>query len=643
MKKVCIFVLLTLGVIQLAAQVVTVRVDGASTGRIFEGVGAVSAVASSRLLADYPEPAKSYILDYLFTPKFGTSFQHLKVEIGGGENSTCGSEPSHAYSKEELFKPVDRGYELWLLNEARRRNPQIILDCLPWSFPGFLSGKFTQNSADWFTSFLDIAREKYGLHLNWIAAAQNETSTDLDWIVNILRPTLNRRGYKDVKIQAPEFSDRHWTLFDDFDTHPKATQVVEAVSYHYVSGRKPWTVDLVGYPATEKAKDSGKPLWASEEYSSQGGRWDPQGALYVTRLINKVYIRDRITKIEFWSPFDGIYKTLPWDDEGFLQADQPWSGNYEIWPALWAVAHTTQFTEPGWRYLDSSSGRFSDSTWNGSYVSLRSISDKDWSMIVTTGKAVKMKVEIAGGLNSGAIHVWKSNQREQFIEQSSIKPKKAMFIIALDSNSIYTITTTTGQNKGMHPVPPAKSFPFPYKDDFESYSIGSTPKYFSDQKGTFEVVAIPNHGKCLRQIVTIPGFTWFPSIPKPYSVIGNSEWSDYTISSDVFIEASDVEIGGRFNGDISRLSYRFILEKSGNWGLFYQNKELASGGINSFDASLWHSMSLSFLGDSISATINSKPLVTVIDNSTKSGMAYIVSSYYPNMFDNVTINASDSH
>ncbi len=642
MKTICIFALLTLGLIQLSAQKVTVRVNGASSGRVFEGVGAVSAGASSRLLPDYPEPAKSYILDYLFTPKFGASFQHLKVEIGGGENSTCGSEPSHAYTKEELTKPVERGYELWFANEAHKRNPKIILDCLPWSFPGFLSAKFNQNSADWFTAFLDLAREKYGLHIDWLAGAQNETSTDLDWISNILRPTLDRRGYKDVKIQAPEFSNRHWNIFDDFDSHPEAVKDVEAVSYHYVSGREPWTVDLVGYPATEKAKNSGKPLWASEEYSTEGGKWDPQGALYIARLINKVYLRDRITKTEFWSPFDGIYKTLAWEDAGFLQADQPWSGHYEIWPALWAVAHTTQFTEPGWRYLDSSSGRFSDSTWNGSYVTLRSVTGKDWSMIITTDKAVEMKVEINGGLNSGPIHVWKSNEREQFIEQTPITPKKAILTIALDPNSIYTLTTTTGQRKGSHPIPTASAFPFPYHEDFESYSAGSTPKYFSDQKGTFEVADIPNYGKCLRQIVTIPGYTWEwgGKITKPYSVIGNSEWSDYTISSDVFIEASDVEIGGRF---MARLSYRFILDKTGAWSLLYQDRRLASGWIEIFDASFWHHMSLSFLGDNITATLDGKQLAKVTDNTTKSGMAYIVSSYYQNMFDNVTIDAQGSH
>jgi hypothetical protein len=57
------------------------------------------------------------------------------VEIGGGENSTCGSEPSHAIVREEINNPVNRGYELWFMNEARKRNPYIILDCLLSAYP----------------------------------------------------------------------------------------------------------------------------------------------------------------------------------------------------------------------------------------------------------------------------------------------------------------------------------------------------------------------------------------------------------------------------------------------------------------------------------------------------------------------------
>ena len=54
--------------------------DAKQTGATFEGIGALSAGASSRLLIDYPEPQRSEILDFLFKPKFGASLQHLKVE-----------------------------------------------------------------------------------------------------------------------------------------------------------------------------------------------------------------------------------------------------------------------------------------------------------------------------------------------------------------------------------------------------------------------------------------------------------------------------------------------------------------------------------------------------------------------------------
>ena len=56
-----------------------VTVDGGSKGRVWAGVGALSAGASSRLLYDYPEPQRSEILDYLFKPNFGASLHHLKV------------------------------------------------------------------------------------------------------------------------------------------------------------------------------------------------------------------------------------------------------------------------------------------------------------------------------------------------------------------------------------------------------------------------------------------------------------------------------------------------------------------------------------------------------------------------------------
>ena len=61
-----------------------VTLDASVLGPSYDGHGALSAGASSRLLYDYPEPQRSQVLDYLFKPKFGASLPVLKVEIGGG-------------------------------------------------------------------------------------------------------------------------------------------------------------------------------------------------------------------------------------------------------------------------------------------------------------------------------------------------------------------------------------------------------------------------------------------------------------------------------------------------------------------------------------------------------------------------------
>jgi len=52
---------------------------------------------------------------------------------------------------------------------------------------------------------------------------------------------------------------------------------------------------------------------------------------------------------------------------------------------------------------------------------------------------------------------------------------------------------------------PRRPFTFPFEENFESYRVGNTPRYFSDQKGTFEVCQSPKGGSCLAQIVPAQG------------------------------------------------------------------------------------------------------------------------------------------
>ena len=57
----------------------TVDVTGPS--RTWEGLGGLSAGASSRLLLDYVEPQRTQILNLLFKPKTGASWQILYVHV----------------------------------------------------------------------------------------------------------------------------------------------------------------------------------------------------------------------------------------------------------------------------------------------------------------------------------------------------------------------------------------------------------------------------------------------------------------------------------------------------------------------------------------------------------------------------------
>ena len=87
-------------------------------GGTFDGLGAISGGGgNSRLLIDYPPRERARILDLLFKPDVGASLQLLKVEIGGGTNTTDGAEPSAEPQHGDV--DCDAGYEWWLMREAK--------------------------------------------------------------------------------------------------------------------------------------------------------------------------------------------------------------------------------------------------------------------------------------------------------------------------------------------------------------------------------------------------------------------------------------------------------------------------------------------------------------------------------------------
>lgn len=331
-----------------AQQVVIINTD--SAGRVFEGIGALSAGASSRLLIDYSEPYRSQILDILFKPKFAASLQQLKVEIGGDVNSTDGSEPSHARTREEFENPkpeyYQRGYEWWLMQEAKKRNPDIILDCLEWGCPGWIGDGvfFSQDNADYICLFIKKAQTYHNLKIDY-TGIWNERDYDKEWIKR-LRKTLDNNGLEDVKIIAPDIFD--WKIAEEMKADPELFEAVYALGIHY---NERWEDNRYG--STIQARNLNKSL-----RNSEGGPWkgDWDAFEYLVKMYNRSYINGKLTNFITWSLISSYYDNLDLPRSGLMTANAPWSGFFEIQPAIWAVAHTTQFVNPGWIYLDEACG-----------------------------------------------------------------------------------------------------------------------------------------------------------------------------------------------------------------------------------------------------------------------------------------------
>src|SRR5690349_10158850 len=139
----------------------SITINGSSGGRVFDGVGAISGGGgNSRLLIDYPEPQRGQILDYLFKPGYGAAVQLLKVEIGGDTNSTSGAEPSHEHTRGAVN--CTRGYEWWLAQQAKARNPNIKLYGLSWGAPGWIgNGNFwSTDSINYLLDWLGCATSR---------------------------------------------------------------------------------------------------------------------------------------------------------------------------------------------------------------------------------------------------------------------------------------------------------------------------------------------------------------------------------------------------------------------------------------------------------------------------------------------------
>jgi hypothetical protein len=477
----------------------------------------------------------------------------------------------------------------------------------------------------------------------------NERGYDVNWYIN-LRSALNANGYSGVQIVG---DDSGWGVATDITNNSSFANAVSIIGVHYpCEGGDGGSANSC--PRNQTATNTGKPMWASENGSIDMNA----GAPALIRSFVRGYVDATMTAYINWPLLAAIYSNLPYATVGVMTASQPWSGNYQVGESTWATAQVTQFAQPGWKFVDDAgSGYLGGAESNGSYVTLKSPNNSDYSTVIETTTATSaqtVNVTVKNGLSTGTVHVWTTavntpNPATAMIHSQDITPSNGSYSLTVQPGYIYTLTTTTGQGKGTATSPAAAQQPLPYSDNFDSYATRGMAKYFSTMQGAYEIrPCVAGHsGQCLQQVTPIRPINWQDD-SDAFGLLGDPSWSNYTVSVDVDMQqAGTVTLLGRANTQTrpqrNQAAYQLRISDTGAWSIARNSSAgnlttLTSGTHAGLGLNTWHTIKLGFSGDQITATLDGGTLGVVNDSSYLTGQVGLgVVGYQTDMFDNLSI------
>jgi hypothetical protein len=365
-------------------------------------------------------------------------------------------------------------------------------------------------------------------------------------------------------------ADLDWSIVDAMVADPEVAAAIDIVGAHYPGSAPPSAGIALN-----------KTFWASEMWNlGVHDDWSGAGALASDLARFSQYgLSSSIVWCLIYSWYGNLaYGQVDGTNSGkghsLMTAAEPWSGYYEVNPTLAVIAHWTQFTQRGWHYLQVNSGVGNlpgggdfATIWNGHVPgTVLEFSIVIQTMGVNSAQDVTFQLSGYTGRNlPAALHVWQTNQTNYFVQQADVTVNTDGTVsISIPADSMVTLTTTTGQGwvKPIQPVPASQPFPFPYADDFNSYTDQSYALYFSDMGGVWQTAPIPASLQKAKgaleydasdlgynQLLTVLPIAWATN-PNPFTCIGNPNsnafpgvevWTDYNLTVlGAFDSASDL-------------------------------------------------------------------------------------------------------
>jgi galactosylceramidase len=189
------------------------------------------------------------------------------------------------YTRDDLN--CTRGYEFWLMKEARKRNPDVVLYGLAWGGPYWLNnqtGYYGPDTIDYHIKWLQCARDYHGLAVDRMGLWNEKPWGNVDYVKQ-LRAALDAAQFTNVDLilldgGTPSTGDPLWrALSGDADFN----HAVTALGIHY-----PCSADHFSVPPDTIRFTYGKKVWASEDWWSHA---EFGGAACWAKLFNQNFLR----------------------------------------------------------------------------------------------------------------------------------------------------------------------------------------------------------------------------------------------------------------------------------------------------------------------------------------------------------------
>ena len=130
---------------------------------------------------------------------------------------------------------------------------------------------------------------------------------------------------------------------------------------------------------------------------------------------------------------------------------------------------------------------------------------------------------------------WISNSSHQFLQLPDLPVSAGgMLVVELPRDTMITLSTTTGQYKGVAPsslTAKYAPFPLPYNVNFDADEVNKPARFLADNEGSFEVLPAlgGEGGNNLAQTTPLYPMLGCGDVD-PITSLGSPDWSNYGVS-----------------------------------------------------------------------------------------------------------------